>query len=687
MRKHSPNAMPRVGSCETGGRGPTCAAVVVCLLTAIFDSIGRAADLGVLVASEGERVERFAAAELSRYASRIGEQSVAVGEHGAKGSFFVGLTAPALPQSARDQASRALARLDPDSFVLRTVPGGLLLAGASPRGSLYAVYAYLESLGVRWYFPGPDYELVPRGAVSFQGYDRVESPDFRRRGLTLYYQHIDDPMPWVEFAARQRLNTVFFHDYGGWWARHRDRLWPEMQKRGLELQVGGHYLYGFRNERLFNEHPDWFRERDGHRTAKSNLCVSSQEGLAYWTSQAVSLVRERIMEADTFHLWPDDGGAWCECSRCRELSPADQSLALANAFAAGIRQLKPKARIAFLAYGETMQPPPKKVRPAPGVFLLPAPRGRCYGHALTDPKCGYNRKFRESIERQIEALSGLEVEVFEYYVDQARFPTVPYLGPLIAADLRYYHQIGVSNVGPLTLDRFGFQAIPVNFAVYARCEWDLDTDAQDVVEDLCERYFRSREMVRYYEVLGDTYARFVPYYHFEGNELDWIEAYDRAYGYLTAARVQSVEPYLTRIRRQEGDVRALLDEHAKEWNHRASGWGAKKGKPHEVSAIVPLDLEQHVLQKATLEIPAAAVYAVSVWAVRGPARSTLTLRLGGRELPALQLRGSKRAAEKHELGRLELTAGEHRIEAQATVGEKPLSSGFALMRLTPVSEP
>ena len=343
--------------------------------------------------------------------------------------------------------------------------------------------------------------------------------------------------------------------------------------------------------------------------------------------------------------------------------------------------------MAFLAYGETMRPPPTKVKPAPGVFLLLAPRGRCYGHALTDPECGYSRKYRESIERQIEALPGVDVEVFEYYVDQARFPTVPYLGPLIAADLRYYHQVGVSNVGPLTLDRFGFRALPVNFAVYARCEWELETDPHDVVEDLCRRYFGSGEMVRYYEVLGDTYARFVPYYHFEGTELDWIEAYDRAYDYLVAARRESVEPYLSRIRSQEGDVLALLEEHTREWNHRSGGWGAKKGKPYEVSAIVPLDLEQHVAQQATVEIPAGAVYAVSVWAVRGPARGTLTLRLGGRELPALELEGSKRAAEKHELGRLELTAGEHRIEVQAAVGTKPPAAGFALMRLTPVSEP
>ncbi|MFQ5808932.1 MAG: DUF4838 domain-containing protein, partial [Armatimonadota bacterium] len=348
--------------------GRALAAASLLLSTWAFGCVARAAELGVTVAADGDCVEQFAAAELARYLSRLAGETVPLGEAGAGHTFFVGLEAPGLKRRPARQASRALAGPGADTLLLRTVPGGLLLAGASPRGTLYAVYAYLEDLGVRWYHPGEAFELVPRGPISLDGYDRLESPDFPNRCLTLAWQRIDDYVAWIDFAAKQRLNTIFFHDYGGWWAGQRERLWPEMQNRGLELQLGGHYLYGFRNEELFEQHPDWFREQDGRRIPKSNLCVSSRDGLAYWTSQAVSLVREKMMEADSFHIWPDDGGAWCQCSRCRGLSPADQSFILANAFASGIRQLKPQARVAFLVYGETMRPAPAKVESAPGVF-------------------------------------------------------------------------------------------------------------------------------------------------------------------------------------------------------------------------------------------------------------------------------------------------------------------------------
>lgn len=645
-----------------------------------------AAAFGVVVAPQADRVEQFAADELARYLSRIAGETVASGEPGGEGTFFVGLQAPGLQRSARQRASGALAGRDRDSFLLRTVPGGLLLAGASPRGSLYAVYAYLEDLGVRWYHPGEDFELVPRAEIALDGYDRLESPDFSKRCLTLAWQHIDDYVAWVDFAAKQRLNTVFFHDYVGWWAKERQRLWPEMQKRGLELQLGGHYLYGFRQEGLFEQHPDWFREQDGQRMPASNLCVSNEEGLAYWTSQAVALVRDKMMEADTFHIWPDDGGVWCQCPGCRELSPADQSLTLANAFADGIRQVKPNARLAFLAYGETMKPAPSKAKPAPGVFLLLAPRARCYGHALSDPTCEQNGQFRRAMAAQIAALPGLDVEVFEYYVDQVRFPTIPNLARTIPADLRYYRDIGVGNVGPLTLDQIGFRALPVNLLVYARCEWDLDTDPQALIEDLCQRCFGSSDMAAYYDALARAYARFVPYYHFEGSELDLVEVYDRAYGYLTQARAKAEQPYLTGIRAQEGDVRILLQQQADAWNYRASGWGARKDEPHEVFVILPLDLQAEGSQTAVLECPAAATYAVTAWWVRGPGRGTVELGVDGQELTEVPLNAAERAPIEADLGQVKLTSGEHTLQAARGAEREPFCAGFALLRFAPVEE-
>ncbi len=647
----------------------------------------RAAELAVAAGPDADPVERFAAAELTRYLTRISGEDVPQGEAGRRGTLFVGLQAPRLGARARERARKALAGLDGDSFLLQSLPNGLLLAGASPRGTLYAAYAYLEALGVRWYHPGAAFELVPHGDPELRGFQRIESPDFPTRSLTLARQHIEDYLVWVDFAAKQRLNTVFFHDYGGWWAGQREHLWPEMQKRGLDLQLGGHYLYGFRQDGLFEQHPEWFREVDGKRTPDSNLCVSSQEGLAYWTSQAVDLVRTKMMEADTFHLWPDDGGKWCHCDQCRELSAADQSLALANAFAAGLRGLKAQARVAYLAYGETMTPAPGTVRPAPGVFLLLAPRSRCYGHALDDPNCGKNAQFRPAMEAQAAAMRGADIEVFEYYVDQVRFPTVPNLAPIIPQDLRYYRKLGVANVGPLTLNQIRFTALPVNLFVYPRCEWNLDTDPGALLHDFCERYYGRPDMVAYYDALAAAYQRFVPYYHFDGTRLDLVEAYDRAFGHVVEARSASRDPYLARLRAQEGDVPSLLQEHADHWNLRASGWGARRDQPHEVFAVLPLDLDAQPAQRVTFQCPAAGTYAVTAWWVRGPGRRAIELTIDDAPIARVSLEAAQRAPTERALGRIDLTPGERTLGAARPDGTAPFSAGFALVSFAPLEEP
>jgi hypothetical protein len=191
-------------------------------------------------------------------------------------------------------------------------------------------------------------------------------------------------------------------------------------------------------------------------------------------------------------------------------------------------------------------------------------------------------------------------------------------------------------------------------------------------------------MVSYYEALAEAYARFVPYYHFEGTELDLVEVYDRAYGHLAQARSRAAEPYRTRIQAQEGDVGILLEEHAKAWNLRASAWGAKKDQPHEVSVIVHLDFQSKASQMAAVQCPAVGTYRGTAWCVQGPTRRAVELRVDGRKLADVPLDARERAPVMRELGQVQLTAGEHTIGAYPRVDGEPFCAGFALLRFTPV---
>ena len=52
--------------------------------------------------------------------------------------------------------------LSPDGYILRGTQAGALLQAATSRGLLYAVYGLLKYLGARWFFPGPQGEVIPR---------------------------------------------------------------------------------------------------------------------------------------------------------------------------------------------------------------------------------------------------------------------------------------------------------------------------------------------------------------------------------------------------------------------------------------------------------------------------------------------------------------------------------------------
>ena len=65
-------------------------------------------------------------------------------------------------------------------------PYDLDSGGTAYKGTLFAVYAFLEKLGCRWYMPGKAGEVVPRDAnISIGKLDEFERPGFLMRGYWL----------------------------------------------------------------------------------------------------------------------------------------------------------------------------------------------------------------------------------------------------------------------------------------------------------------------------------------------------------------------------------------------------------------------------------------------------------------------------------------------------------------------
>ena len=450
------------------------------------------AAVSIVTAPGAGEVQRFAAQELARYIGQVCGEKVAVGDVKAPHRFLLS-EAPA-GSSLKD-----------DGFLIRRQGPDIVIQGRGPRGVLYGCYAYLEHLGVRWYFPGKQYEIVPRKAINWTApLDITESPAIRDRVLycsSYPYSPIEE---WIDFAAKARLNRIFLGGYWParrWYMDQRERLLPELRKRGFMIEVGGHILSTFLPRALFKDHPDWFRRnRDGARTPDFNFNPFQPDALEHLTAAAASFLAE-APEASLFHLWPDDlsEGGWTTEPGKEHYTASDQSLLVANNIVTRLRQKLPGAQLVFLSYHDTM-PVPRQVAPAAGITYFYAPRERCYTHSLDDPNCAANRKYAQALEAALPVFGAANAELAEYYPDQILFQNMvnPPLPEVMTADTRYYRRLGIPRLGALAVNAANYPTPAVNLFLFPQALWNPDRDLNRPLNEYASVYFGDAAMADYF---------------------------------------------------------------------------------------------------------------------------------------------------------------------------------------------
>jgi len=298
----------------------------------------------VVVASNAIPSERYAAAELAKYVEQM---------TGARLAVVKDDTPPQAREIVLGAANARLSwlgirppadRWGYDGFWVKTAGRRLILAGDPPRGTLYAVYEFLEAQGVRFF--APDVTRIPRQAsLTCGAVDRVHTPAFEGRGQMLYTVQQSDN----DWAVRLRYNSPWF----GQWTTER----------------GGNIRYGFGPhsffsiippEKYFKEHPEWFSEIQGQRLPQQ-LCLTNPDLLA----ESVRVLLERMRAAPAVRHWDVsqvDNLGFCQCRNCAAVATAEGSQAgpiirFVNAVAAQIEREFPRNVISTFAYHYGENPP------------------------------------------------------------------------------------------------------------------------------------------------------------------------------------------------------------------------------------------------------------------------------------------------------------------------------------------
>jgi hypothetical protein len=347
-----------------------------------------------------------------------------------------------------------------EGFRRRAAPQRLELHGESPRALLFGAYATLEELAARWPWPGEPPACVEGARLAEEVEDE---PALSGRCLVLGERAlVEDAESWIVWAARQRVNCVFVHvstapePVGSapeaTWGERRERAVALARERGMTIEHGGHLL----SELLTRG--DVRALAEGHALGKTARGVLENHVRAH-------------PEADVLHLWGADLPPGTRGGR----AVSEAALRTTNALAEVVEDAHPAAQVAFLAYHDTEEVP-RGVRPRHNVCLLFAPRERCYDHALTDPACQRNARYRELFRAQVEhfgAAGAAPPRVFEYWFDAILFAGgVPDLTVTMADDLAFYRDAGAHTVQILMTGHGRPPPPHPNPRAFARLAWD-----------------------------------------------------------------------------------------------------------------------------------------------------------------------------------------------------------------------
>lgn len=433
--------------------------------------------------------EEFAARELVKYLTAMGNAKPLIVRLPESGNIYLGSFPQGISAAEKESIQSELQGQDPDSFVLRSSGGHLVIYGNSPRAVLYGTYHYLEMLGARWYFPGPENEVIPQAAVKLDGYDLREVPSFRKRGIVPFSitPGFEDL---VDFAAKTKLNTIGLHVHPALPVSSAVGLESAMgfvKPRGLTLQIEAHF---------FGE----------------DFCPEDKGTLERERKRFADYLTQLPPDMHEFFLWPaDEELPHCTSPEYRDYSVSDSVLWFSNEMARTLHQSRPQAKFAFLSYLNTWEPP-KHVKPSQGVILEWAPMQQSFVHALDDPTSLSNTKFRNYFEAYLRIFGPANSQVLGYWLDDSLFSRLyfgklPYNPEALKGDLTYYHRMGVPAITTFGIisgrDYFLSHASPAVF-LYPHLLWDVGADPRQLVRRFCQDYFGSEAAVGVYDLLAEV---------------------------------------------------------------------------------------------------------------------------------------------------------------------------------------
>jgi len=436
----------------------------------------------IALAADANPAETTAAAQLQQYLQQITGANFPI-----KSEKDVSENAPQILVGVGARVKVLLPRqnwnsLGNDGIVIKTVGRNLILAGGRPRGTLYAVFQFLEDeAGCRWWTPAE--KGIPHKSTFTVGeLDTIYTPPFS------YRENLTTEMYDPAFATTLKENGHFEKQPEEWGGHYQILGWCHTLTRLIPP------------EKYFQEHPEWFSDPANHglpctansvmpKAGATQLCLPAPGLLEEVTKNAMEWIHENP-NAGYISISESDVAPYCQSDACkafddREGSQSGLYVDFVNKVAAEIHQQYPHFMVETLAYHGS-ENPPKTIRPADYVIIRMAPIGADYGHAI-------NSDWNKEVRDNILGWSAIAPNLFIWnYVTNFHYGMLPHPNRAnLANDLRFFavhHVKGIFEQGDNFTNGVG-DFVQLRAWLLGHLMWNPQLDQEQLTDEFLNGYY------------------------------------------------------------------------------------------------------------------------------------------------------------------------------------------------------
>jgi len=516
------------------------------------------ANYNIVVNPSASAAELFATEELASYLHSMSGAVFVVKTTPGNRSIFVGVN------PARES----------EQLEIYTSDENIFLIGGDSRGIIYAVYAFLQQLGCRWI--APDYDFfegssryipsLPDLTYHHQG-DFVDKPEMKYRKFYVEEgksHNTENLLQLIDWMPKLRYNTLVIpSNYQGSnrvkWDNWRERLTPELQKRGIIIEVGGHGYENFlnaemENGKLFELHPEWFgMDENGKRSPDKHtvFCTSNRDAVDYLLKNVIDYLKFHP-EIEVFDFWPPDMDKWCCCPECSKTTPEQRHFELVNHVAAELKKQLPKVKLECLAYSRYLTPP-ENVKLDPAVLLDFCPITQNFQAQFYDTTSVNNKMYDENLKKWLEAFKG-EISIYSYY-RKYKWRSLPNIFPhYLQNELKYFRNTGIKGISIYSEPGDWFVYGP-NYYIMGNLAQHPDADVDKLMAEYTDLLFgqAANVMAEVYQALEEIVRNGCSFADSEPQPLEQYDKYYERIGQLTAQVGNAKTKY--------GTNNSVLDNH------------------------------------------------------------------------------------------------------------------------------